>query len=506
MTVAVSHPLRPVSGRASQAAVGVSRGWRRYLVVAALLAPLCVPNGPGQSSMLDLVNLPALAMFGLFLLSGHRIRTPLFFSVLVISVGSALGTFGAPSMGKAALAVAQDAYLFAWFVMLVNIMPSERDIRAVRVAWMAAGVAVALVALVQVILDAGSLSGLLAARGIRPAATLYNSNMLADYLVLCLFVTMSLWRDVSRWVVFLAALALCVGLVATKSNGGLISLGAGLGAWFMARAFTSRMSWRPLFAMLAIAACLGGIAWWLNAEFKVGDAQLESIRRHTFASRMEKSAQDRGRIRETLERTYASSPLGVGPGNSSALTVSIAERERRDSYQAKEAHSDYLAYAIERGPLGLLGLLVMTLTGFAHVFGYWRSSPHRGVRARRAARWTACMAGALTASAVHSAVIEKLHFRHFWLFLAMVCASTYAAQRRAMRRSELAPEPPAPKVASVGLAPRIPGRRVPAFVGAGGEARALTPRRKPSLPRALRAIPALARHYRGNRTASEVLS
>jgi hypothetical protein len=330
--------------------------------------------------------------------------------------------------------------------------------------------------------------------------------MLADYLVLSLFITMSLWGDVHRGIVLLAFGALCLGLLATKSNGGLVSLGAGLFAWFLARMFTSRMSWRPIFAMLAIATCLGGLAWWMNAEWKVGDAQLESIRRHTFASRMEKSAEDRGRIRETLERTYASSPLGVGPGNSSALTVGIGERERKDSYQSKEAHSDYLAYAIERGPLGLFGLLVMTLTGFAHVLGYWRSSPHRGVRARRAARWTACMMGALMASAVHSAVIEKLHFRHFWLFLAMVCASTYAAQRRAARRRELAPEGPPAKVASVGLAPRIPGRAAAVLVGAGAGSRALAPRRKPALPRALRAIPALARRYRLAPASSEVLS
>jgi hypothetical protein len=187
--------------------------------------------------------------------------------------------------------------------------------------------------------------------------------------------------------------------------------------------------------------------------------------------------------------------------------VSIGERERRDSYQSKEAHSDYLAYTIERGPLGLLGLVVMTVMGFAYVFGYWRKSPHRGVRARRATRWTACMAGALTASAVHSAVIEKLHFRHFWLFFAMVCASTYAAQLRAERRRELAAEPPAPKVASVGLAPRIPGRPAPALAATGsGAVRALPPHRTPAEPRPRRAPPALARHYRPVHGPREVRS
>jgi hypothetical protein len=40
------------------------------------------------------------------------------------------------------------------------------------------------------------------------------------------------------------------------------------------------------------------------------------------------------------------------------------------------------------------------------------------------------MAAALAASAVHSTVIEKLHFRHFWLFLALVCGSSLMAAER----------------------------------------------------------------------------
>ena len=45
------------------------------------------------------------------------------------------------------------------------------------------------------------------------------------------------------------------------------------------------------------------------------------------------------------------------------------------------------------------------------------------------------MAAALAASAVHSTVIEKLHFRHFWLLLALVCGSSLVAAERAARAS-----------------------------------------------------------------------
>jgi hypothetical protein len=475
------------------------RGWRSYLVLAALLVPLCVPYGPGQVAALDIVNLFALGLFGLYLLSGRPIRTPLLFSVVLIAIGSMLATFGAPSMGRAALAVAQDVYLFAWFLVLVNVTRSERDVRAVRIAWTWAAALVSLGTVGQVIVHSGSLAGILGARGIRPEATFYNSNMLADYLVLSLFVAVSLWKDLRRRVLVPVLGTMLLALLATKSNGGLISFAAGLAVWVVARAVAGRMSFRPLFATLAIVACAGGVLWWMHVEFRLGDEQLASLRRATFASRMEKSAESRGRIRETLERTYARSPLGIGPGNSGALTVSIAERERRDSYQSKEAHSDYLGYAIERGPLGLAGLLVMTGMGFAHVVGYWQASPHRGAHAVRAARWTAAMAAALTASAVHSAVIEKLHFRHFWLLLAMVCASTFVAQRHAARRRRRVASEDAARIASVGLPPRVPGR--PALAAAPAAAAALPARRLPALPE--RATPALARRYRAGRPTAD---
>jgi hypothetical protein len=61
----------------------------------------------------------------------------------------------------------------------------------------------------------------------------------------------------------------------------------------------------------------------------------------------------------------------------------------------------------------------------------------RRVRAGTADRGTgalvAALAGALACSAVHSLTIERLHFRHFWLLLAIVCAlaeTTRAARVR----------------------------------------------------------------------------
>ena len=423
---------------------GPGRGWRTYLALAALLAPIVVPAGPGQSAFLDFLNVVALAVFFVVTMAGQKLRVPLAVPMLLIAAGSLLASIGAPSMKLVVLAVAQDVYLFAWFVLLVNVMRTETDIRIARVAWMWAGSAMALTALIQLYMRYGTLATLLGSRGLRPPAALYNPNMLADYLVFSLFITASLVGRVRRRVLWPLFAIQVLGLLSTKSNGGMISFAVGILAWVLVRAYTARVPVRVLAATGLLAVGLFGLGTWLNKEYGFGNGLIATFQEHTFAGRMEHSGASRMRIWDQLERTYARAPLGIGPGNSGALTLSIAERERPDSYRSKEAHSDYLAYAIERGPLGIAGLIALTVVLFFQVSTYWRHRPHRGVGRRRFSRWTAAMAGILAASAMHSTVIEKLHFRHFWLFAAMVAASAMVAARRAQRRpvvEEATPEP-----------------------------------------------------------------
>jgi len=460
LSAAGARAPRRAPGGAELARAGSAlrvRGATAYLVLAAVLAPLCVPAGPAQSAAIDLVNVLALAGFGLVLLApGARpvgadadpraaalsLRAPLILPMARIALGSLLATTGAPSVGLAALALLQDVYLFTWFLLVVNLLRDPAELRAVRLAWTATATAVALGAIAQVLFAThGSLLTLLGARGLRPASTLYNPNMLADYLVLSVFVTLSLVHELPRPAWAAALGAMLVGLLATKSNGGWIALLAGATVWVVVRAVVEGRTLRRIVAVAALLAGVLGTAAWLEMEWGVADAPLRALTRNTFMGRIEHSSASRRHIWDQLEHTYARSPLGIGPGNSGALTLSIEERERPDSYRSKEAHSDYLAYAIERGPLGLVGLLCMTLGGFMHVVRHrWSTrlaAAGAGDRtaARRAGLWTASMAAALAASAVHSTVIEKLHFRHFWLLLALVCGSSLLAAERAARAS-----------------------------------------------------------------------
>src|SRR6185295_17201312 len=149
-----------------------------------------------------------------------------------------------------------------------------------------------------------------------------------------------------------------------------------------------------------------------------------------------------------LLRTYARKPAGIGPGNSRLVELSIEQRVRRESLLSKEAHNDYLGYLVERGPLGLLGMLAIKVEAFYWIVRWWNRRRKGGHRSGGAVA-AAAIAG-LVATSVHSFTVEMLHFRHAWLFLAVVCSLDGMVFRwggRASRAGGDADEPDLPQAA-----------------------------------------------------------
>lgn len=89
----------------------------------------------------------------------------------------------------------------------------------------------------------------------------------------------------------------------------------------------------------------------------------------------------------------AEHPLGVGPGSVAELSLLNLGRE---------PHSEFVAYITERGPIAFLGLLGLG-------FGLFRLG-------RRGSGVRMLVVGFATASMFR----ETLHYRHIWLFLALV--------------------------------------------------------------------------------------
>jgi O-antigen ligase len=396
--------------------------WWLFLFLTIVLVPVVVPTGPAESAIVDIVSVIALPIFAASVAVRRRpLTVPFLIPIFLISVGSLVATINAISPGNAYLAMTQDFYLFAWFVMLVNLLRDGRDLKTFRVIWMWTANAVALFGIYRVLaVGHMGLGGLVSPRGFRAISTFYDPNMCADYLVLSLFVVIGLGEEIGRLVRWSSIGLLLVGILATKSMGGLTSLGVGLAVWLLARAWTLRISPAGLAAFGLLGASLALGAFWVVKGMGVGEAQLGSAASSSVLGRAGHSSEGRFAIWGSLFRRYVKTPLGIGPGNSQSVPLSAEERERPNSLMSKEAHNDYLAYLIERGPLGLLGLLFLKLGVFGRLITWWRRRVRQGHRTGGV--FIAASIAAFFASSIHSFTLETLHFRHEWLFLAMVCA------------------------------------------------------------------------------------
>jgi len=398
-------------------------GWGLYLWLLIGLIPVVVPNGPARTAIVDLLIVLGFGAFAVtWLTKRERIHVPFFGPVLAISVGSILAVVNAVSPGASFVAMAQDAYLYLWFIMVVHLL-RRRDLDGIRVTWVWFACAIAALGVVSLVTDAHlSLIDLARPTGRRAFGTFYDPNMFASYLVMSLFMLISLGDRMGRMLRWGACGILLLALVATKSNGGMLSLAGGLTVWAVVRGWTRTVSPMALAAgtLIAVSVVLTGV--WLILGLGVGSSQLSSLEQESFLARASHSSEGRFKIWGQLQHTYAKTPLGIGPGNSRWTTMSVETRVRKDGLTSKEAHNDYLAYAIERGPLALLGLLAMLAQAFAKLAGAWRRRDEPGARGSSMGPLVAGLAGALVAACIHALTIEVLHYRHFWMLLAIVCS------------------------------------------------------------------------------------
>lgn len=426
--VTAAAPVAP-----GEAVAFSGRGWDRYLMLVVLLLPVLVPMGPQQTAFVDLLNVLALTSFTFTLLvRGTSVSFLFLIPVLAMATGSLLATTNARSVSAAAVTMLQDAYLYAWFVALVAVMARRGELLRVRIAWVVVADLIVLYSIAMV--ATGNSAGigvnsgvrdLLPTSGFRPAATFYNANQFGSYLVVSLFVVLGLLGR-APWALSLVSLGLIgLGLVHVKSNGALIATLAGLIVWAVLRAWANRESVARVLGQVIVVAAALLLFGWAAREWGIGSMLVSDVQRQSFIGRLSKSTESRSHIRRMLQSAYQHSPLGIAPGNSKFQPGPIGERVREDAtFPNREAHSDYVGYAIERGPVAFLGLLALLGAMFLRLArGRGSVAARVSGRGAVAALWASLVA-ALVAILVHSLVIEALHFRHIWAFLALACALT----------------------------------------------------------------------------------
>jgi hypothetical protein len=406
------------------------------LVGTIALLPLLVPRGPGQSAPVDAVALVfILFALGGLLWRGRPLHLPAIGALSLLMAASVVATVASLSLADSLLSLLIEAYLILLFLSVANDLGDDR--RALRVAltaWAVASLVWAAVFIgfhyhllpegLQQLLVENSKGG-----GYRVAGASKNPNLAASYMTTSFFVLLASPWPRRRLVRLAAAGSLLLAVYVTGSNGALLGLAAGVAVLAVAACLRGSRTPRQRL-QVAGAAMVAGVVILTAALLVVGIPQvgvsdLQAVAKRerggVFAGslgRLDRSAGARLTIWSNAWKGTGSRVL-VGVGPAAAPQIPFAAHRLRRSL-----HNDYLAFLIERGVLGLLGLLA-----FCTVVLRW-SGRLLAVPPQEDAggRWRlAGLAGAVVANLVLATNHESFHFRHLWLLFGLVWAASRLA-------------------------------------------------------------------------------
>lgn len=291
----------------------------------------------------------------------------------LIALGSVLGlaVAGLPAYG--AVAVSRDAFTFS---LLFATLAWLRNDRGRANALLIGMIGMSLVCCYLILRSGDS----------RPSGTFDNPNLAAHFLATVLLLTLARVRR--AWHVLPLAAVILYAMLRSSSFGALLMLAAAASYWLFFRAPFGTRARKLLVALLVVGV---GFATLMLArqEGVFEGSQLN-------AERYDRSSNTRFEVWRGGLKLFEEAPLGVGPGSVSNEALVLN--------QYLELHNEPLAYLVERGPLGLLGLIGLVVV-------LWRAAQPGG-----AARLL------MSAYVAASLLRETLNYRHLWIALAVAFA------------------------------------------------------------------------------------
>jgi O-antigen ligase len=342
----------------------------------------------------------------IMLLIARSIRFPIDLNpVLTIGLfafvgGSVLSLLPSQDYGVAVFYLAVTLYLVVTWYLVVTLLVSYGGPMAELIlrAFVAAAVLAALVGVVShfstVVQDTIGLRPTFGEE--RTKSTFKDPNVYSPFLCAALLVVIN--DIVTRHRLTLVTVTLLclfsVEILAAFSRGGYANLAVALFTYFVLLWLLRRRTWLVRFMVLV------GLVMVLVVPVTFGFLQFTDLDEFLLR-RLRLQAYDEKRFAtQTLALlAFAEAPLGVGPGQSRLLLL-------------QSPHNLYLRVAIENGVIALLGFCLFLATVL------WislRGALRRGRFQEIYICSTAILAGAL----VNSIVIDSLHWRHLFLFLAL---------------------------------------------------------------------------------------
>lgn len=388
-----------------------------YLVGMLVLSVeqfLALPQNLTSGDFWNLLFLPACWLY--LIRNRQAVRLPFALGMWFILLGSFLAMFSALDPVASIVVITKELYLYVWFVTVVAVFVSLEPslMHRLLLVWVAVAVLHGILLITEFVLPnfyGFTLSflgriGYIDVRYIDRPSGLFENPVWAALFELMGFVPLLL-GGLRRELSLILGMVLLLGILATASLGALFSLlGASMVAVLLLLLLGGHLKFLVwLAAVLTLAA---GLFIFTLSQFTDVLTSLQ----HLTTDRIVHTAEERlflwGGGTEIL--FSPKSILGVGPDN------------YRDFLENKTLHNDALEFGVERGMIGLLGLVLLAgeaLTSAVKILlNQIRSG---GTPQPSRVIFLAMLAGIFLESNAH----QIFHFRTVWLGLALLEATLF---------------------------------------------------------------------------------
>ncbi|NMH96643.1 O-antigen ligase family protein [Pseudonocardia acidicola] len=404
-----ADPLRlPPRRTAERAAVVLG-------VLSVALQPFLHPTGPGNSSPVDVAILLTILATGIWAAGASiRLRAPYACAMALMVLGGAIAGLAGPLPANSLLSVFQDLVIFSWATAMTNLARRPGVLRLLSSTWAVLSVCWGTVLVTASLFGLTAVEGIVAREGNRALFTFGDPNYAATFWVSSIFIVYATQRPRRVWLRWLGYLVLVWSLVLSESNGGVLELLAGCAVVVLVATHRRFGAMTTLAVLLILGSVVGAgltVVPFTQIQTWARDSG-QPILVNSLGRSDSSSAQRSELIHESLQLYASDGVLGSGPGTTKELLS-----DRQYAY-AKEAHDDYLAALVERGPLGVVGIVVLVATAVLRSARVLRGPPRGWAELPRPSGLIA----ALAAMALAGTYYEVLHFRYVWLLLAFVAA------------------------------------------------------------------------------------
>ncbi|MGY1779693.1 O-antigen ligase family protein [Geodermatophilus sp. SYSU D01036] len=394
------------------------------LAVVALciaLTPLVSPKGPGNGAPIDLFVAIGVVTAILWAVRRRaRLHFPYFVPMTAYVVAGLVAAMLSDVPFRGGIAAGQEIFLFLWCAALATICRTPRALAVILRAWAVSATAWAGVMVAGVVGGVPALSG--ASQWGRRAQLFFDHpNMAGNYFMIAIFVVVASGFPRRRWMRVGACLLLLTAMFFTGSNAALLSLvGGSLVAAFLH--VRVRRGLMPAIAALTSLVLVLGVGWTTVVPPLVAAAEQsdDPLLRYTVGRSPESADKREVLFIQQYELFESGNVLGVGPA------ATKHELGTGFSRLDKEAHNDYLATLVERGPLGVLALVALIGAVGTRLVRITRRRLPPQLAA--AVPVPAALAGACAAFALTAVTHEVLHYRWFWALMGLL-AATYLLAR-----------------------------------------------------------------------------